>query len=284
VTPEPLKRAFERLTDGGTDVDPDVDTDTYPRSPPRDVFDSLGSEVGDAVQWYWETLSGQAADQRESDDSTRGRRAEVLGGKQMDGFAGLVEDVLVEAGVPRESVNHDYHATLPGFFRHEKEWDTAVVHDGELLAVVEYKSQASSFGNNLNNRAEEAIGSFTDLIEAYEDGVFEPSPQPFIGYLMLMADNRASRNAPRVREVNFPVDDEFQDATYVDRMELLCLRMVRQRVVNSSAFMLSDERQGLNGKYWEPNEELRFERFARSLVSHAQGHIDGRWDGPDDST
>ena len=38
----------------------------------------------------------------------------------MDGFAGLVEDLLVAEGVPRESVKHDYHATLPGFFRHEK--------------------------------------------------------------------------------------------------------------------------------------------------------------------
>jgi len=171
-------------------------------------------------------------------------------------------------------VKHDYHATLPGYFRHEKEWDTAVVHDDELLAVVEYKSQASSFGNNLNNRAEEAIGNNTDLIQAYEEGVFAPSPQPWIGFLMLMADNDDSRNVPRVREVNFDVEDEFRDATYVDRMELLCLRMVRQRLVNESAFILSDEESGMCGDYWQPNEELRFERFARSLASHVQGHVE----------
>jgi hypothetical protein len=238
------------------------------------MIEDIDSEVADAVQWYWETLSGQAESQRESDDSTRGRRAEVLGGKQMDGFAGLIEDILVDAGIPRESVHHDYHATLPGYYRHEKEWDTAVVHDDELLAVVEYKSQASSFGNNLNNRAEEAIGSFTDLLEAYEDGVFKPSPQPFIGYLMLMADNEESRNVPSVREVNFPVDEAFEDATYKDRMELLCLRMVRKRLVNEAAFLLTNEEQGLDGGYWVPNEELRFKRFARSLTSHVTGHID----------
>lgn len=238
------------------------------------MINNLESELSDAVQWYWETRSGQGAEQRDSEDSTRGRRAEVLGGQQMDGFAGLIEDIVVEAGVPRDSVKHDYHATLPGFYRHEKEWDTAVVHDGELLAVVEYKSQASSFGNNLNNRAEEAIGNNTDIIEAYEEGVFAPSPQPFIGYLMLMADNEESRNVPQVREVNFDVDDEFRDATYVDRMELLCLRMVRKRLVNESAFILSDEDVGMGGEHWEPNEELEFERFARSLASHVSGHID----------
>jgi len=238
------------------------------------MIDNLESELSDAVQWYWETRSGQGATQRESEDSTRGRRAEVLGGQQMDGFAGLIEDIVVDAGVPRDSVKHDYHATLPGFYRHEKEWDTAVVHDGELLAVVEYKSQASSFGNNLNNRAEEAIGNNTDIIEAYEEGVFAPSPQPFIGYLMLMADNDESRNVPQLREVNFDVDEQFRDATYVDRMELLCLRMVRKRLVNESAFILSDGTVGLDGEHWEPNGELKFERFARSLASHVSGYID----------
>lgn len=238
------------------------------------MIDDLEPEVRDAVQWYWETRSEQAEEQRESEDTARGRRAEVLGAGQMDGFAGLIEDLLVEAGVPRDSVKHDYHATLPGFYRPEKEWDTAVVHHGELLAVIEYKSQASSFGNNLNNRIEEAVGSFTGLLEAYEDGAFEPSPAPWIGYLFLMADNDQSQNVPRLREPNFAVDDEFRNATYLDRIEFLCLRLVRQRLVNEGAFLLSDEENGLEGDYWEPNEELRFTRFAQSLTSHVRGHID----------
>ena len=243
--------------------------------PQRSVFNNLSAEVSDAVRWYWETRSGQGKNQRASESKTRGRRAEVLGGKQMDGFAGLVEDLLVEFGVPRASVVHDYHATLPGYYRHEKEWDTAVVHEGELLAVLEFKSQASSFGNNLNNRAEEVIGSNTDLFEAYEEGVFKPSPAPWAGYLMLMADTDASRRVPTLREPNFPVDDEFKDASYVDRMELLCLRMVRKRLVSAAAFILSDEERGLDGAYREPNGELRFDWFARSLLSHVQAHIDG---------
>jgi len=238
------------------------------------MINNIEEELSDAVQYYWATRSGQGEIQRESKDSTRGRRAEVLGGQQMDSFAGLIEDIAVDAGVPRDSVKHDYHATLPGYYRHEKEWDTAVVHDGELLAVVEYKSQASSFGNNLNNRAEEAIGNNVDLVEAYEEGVFAPSPQPWMGYLMLMADNEKSRNVPNVRESNFDVDDEFKAASYIDRMELLCLRMKRKRLVDNAAFILSDDEQGLEGEYWQPNDELRFERFTQALASHVAGHID----------
>jgi hypothetical protein len=246
------------------------------------VINNLQEELSDAVQYYWTTRSGQGEVQRESEDSTRGRRAEVLGGQQMDGFAGLIEDILVEEiGISRDSVKHDYYGTLPGYYRHEKEWDTAVVHDGQLLAVIEYKSQASSFGNNLNNRAEEAIGNNTDILQAYEEGVFEPSPAPWVGYLMLMADNEESRSVPQVREPNFDVDDEFKGATYLDRMELLCLRMVRQRLVNNAAFILSDGEQGLDGEYWEPNEELQFTRFTRSLVAHVEGQIDIQQDTSD---
>lgn len=238
------------------------------------MIGTLDAEISDAVQWYWATLSGQADAQRESENSARGRRAEVLGGGQMDGFASLVEDLLVDAGVPQASVKHDYHATLPGWFRHEKEWDTAVVHDNELLAAIEYKSQASSFGNNLNNRSEEVIGSNTDLLQAYEEGLFAPSPQPWVGYLFLMADTEESRAPTSLREPNFKADEAFQDASYVDRMEILLLRLVRQRLVTNAAFLLSDEERGLNGEYWQPNEELRFERFARSLVAHVMGSID----------
>jgi len=238
------------------------------------LFDDLDHEIADAVRWYWETREGQAEDQKVSENTARGRRADVLGGNQMDGFAGLVEDILAENGVPRDSIVHDYHATLPGYFRHEKEWDTAVVHDGELLAAIEFKSQASSFGNNLNNRAEEAVGSSTDLLEAYEEGVFEPSPAPWLGYLMLMADNEESRNVPSLREPNFAADDEFQGATYLDRMELLCLRMLRKRLVNGAAFILSDRDGGFDGVYEEPNEELRFERFARALTAHVTGYVE----------
>ncbi|MCS4034840.1 hypothetical protein GGQ02_003250 [Salinibacter ruber] len=237
-------------------------------------LDNLGPEVESAIQFFWETLQGQAEEQRVSANTTRGRRAQVLGGGQMDGFAGLIEDLLVAEGVPRESVKHDYQATLPGFFRHEKEWDTAVVHEEELLASIEYKSIASSFGNNLNNRSEEAIGSNTDLLEAYEEGVFSPSPQPFVGYLLLMADSEDSNAPVGLREPNFNADEEFQGASYARRAELLCLRMVRKRLVSGAAFLMSGEEEGLAaGAFTEPNEELRFERFVRELTSHVSAHL-----------
>ncbi len=39
-----------------------------------------------------------------------------------------------------------------------KKWDLLVV-EGCLIAAIEFKSQVGSFGNNYNNRTEEALGS-----------------------------------------------------------------------------------------------------------------------------
>lgn len=238
------------------------------------MIEDVEGEVADAVMHYWGTLSDQESTQQESDNTARGRRAQVLGGKQMDGFAGLLEDALVEAGVPREAVLHDHSAVLPGYYRATKRWDIAVVIDGELLAVMELKSIASSFGNNLNNRIEEAVGNNTDLYQAYEEGLFEPSPTPWVGYLIMMADNEESNSPVTVREPHFPVDDEFEEASYVDRAELLCLRMVRQRLVDAATFLTSDRETGPTGEYDEPNQELTFRRYLSSLVSHVRTHVE----------
>jgi len=238
------------------------------------AIEDLDRAVTDAVVHYWATLSDQKEAQEKSENTARGRRAQVVGGSQMDGFAGLIEDALVDAGLPRETILHDHDAVLPGYYRATKRWDIAIVVEDELLGVMELKSIASSFGNNLNNRIEEAIGNNTDLYQAYQEGLFEPSPTPWVGYLILMAETEDSRSSVRVREPNFPVDDEYQDASYIDRAEQLCLRMVRQRVVDSAAFITSDREQGMDGAYTEPNPELTFRRYLSSLVSSVQAHLD----------
>jgi hypothetical protein len=48
-----------------------------------------------------------------------------------------------------------------------------LVHQRELIAAMEFKSQIGhSFGNNFNNRTEEALGSATDIWAANREGAF----------------------------------------------------------------------------------------------------------------
>ena len=145
----------------------------------------------------------------------------------------LVQDVLIESGLSRVSVHtRKRDVVLPGFFRPTKEWDLIAVHDKRLLAIVEFKSQVGSFGNNFNNRVEEALGNATDLHTAYREGAFKPSPAPWIGYLMLLQQVPGSTEPVKVKEPHFPVLREWQgNPSYAKRYELFCQRLVRERHV-----------------------------------------------------
>jgi hypothetical protein len=87
----------------------------------------------------------------------------------MDGFLAMVLDIVQAPMVwptPRFTRSGRL-LTLPGYFRPTKLWDLLVIHKSELIAAIELKSQVGSFGNNFNNRTEEAIGTAHDLWTAY---------------------------------------------------------------------------------------------------------------------
>jgi len=107
----------------------------------------------------------------------------------MDGFVSLVRDYLAENGLPKTHVYCESRIELPGWYRPEKKWDLLVIENGQFLAGIEFKSQVGSFGNNYNNRTEEAIGSACDLWAAYREGAFKPSARPWLGYMMLLEDS-----------------------------------------------------------------------------------------------
>lgn len=192
----------------------------------------------------------------------------------MDGFVRIVEDLLREAGLPESSIFVGRKLELPGFFRPAKKWDLLVVHQGVLLASVEFKSQVGpSFGNNANNRAEEAVGNAADLQAAFREGAFKPSPRPWIGFFMLLDESEASTRPVGVEEPHFSVFPEFRNASYAKRYELLCLKLVREGLYDSAAFVLSNRTKGLVGGYQQPNNEIAFRAFAASLVGRISGAI-----------
>jgi len=198
----------------------------------------------------------------------------VTGGAQLNGFVSLIGELVASAGIPRADVYHRKRQStcLPGFFRPTKGWDLLAVVDGRLLACVEFKSQVGSFGNNFNNRVEESVGSAHDLWTAYREGAFKGSPKPWLGYFMLLEDAPKSRAAVSVSEPHFPVFDEFRDASYARRYELLCVKLLRERLYDGACLLLSDSRGGRRGEFEEPNEEVGLVRFAASLFAHAKAY------------
>jgi len=231
----------------------------------------LASAIQGAVRHFWRTRSRQARAQgAKSGSRDRGARSAVTGGAHLDGFADLIRNLIVDAGIIDTAVHRRTRVELPGYYRAEKKWDLVVVVEGRLFATVEFKAQVGpSFGNNYNNRTEEALGNATDYWAAYRGGAFRGSPKPWLGYLMLLEDATGSTRPVSVSEPHFPVFDEFRNASYARRYEILLTKMVRERLYDAASLILSPSRAGRNGAFSEPCPELTFANFAESLVARA---------------
>jgi hypothetical protein len=237
--------------------------------------EGLERKLKRAIAHFWKTRDTQAVKQGAGKD--QGARSAVTGGKQMNGFVDLVLAILCEAGIPEACVYCETSLEIPGYFRPEKKWDLIVVTDGILLASIEFKSQVGpSFGNNFNNRTEEAVGSATDLWAAYREGAFRESQRPWLGYLMLLEECPKSTSPVSVREPHFEVFEEFRGSSYAKRYEVLLTKLMRERLYDSACFLMSDRNGGPKGKYSEPSKELRFQNFVASLLARAIGYVKSR--------
>jgi len=202
-----------------------------------DLLRNLDQRLRAAVEHFWKTRASQSKKQgggRGRKD--RGARRAVTGGKHLDGFRELIAALLEETGLQRATIYWRKKTELPGWFRAEKNWDLLVVADGKLVAIAEFKSHVGSFGNNYNNRAEEALGNATDLWAAYQEGAFKPSERPWLGYLMLLEDAPKSTRPVRPKEPHFKVFPEFKGASYAKRYEVLLTKLVRSRLYDAGAF------------------------------------------------
>jgi hypothetical protein len=223
-----------------------------------------------AIKRFWKTRKRQAQKQGASSGTKdAGARSAVTGGAQMDGFVDLVRDLLCEGGLPHAHMFCKQRIELPGWYRPEKKWDLLIVADGQLVAVIEFKSQVGSFGNNYNNRTEEAVGSATDIWAAYREGAFKLSSRPWLGYLMLLEEAPKSLKPVRAKEPHFKVFPEFESASYAKRYEILLTKLVREGLYDAACFLMSNPKDGEKGIYSEPAPELNFSNFVASLLAKA---------------
>ena len=159
--------------------------------------------------------------------------------------------------------------TLPGYFRPTKLWDMLVMRDGRLIAAIELKSQVGpSFGNNFNNRTEEAIGTAHDFWTAYREGAFGKNPKPFVGWLMMVEDAPESRSPVRDASPHFDVFPEFQGASYLKRYDVLCQRLVKEQLYSAAAVITSRRADAKTGTYGEMSNLTNLNAFVSAIAGH----------------
>ena len=228
-------------------------------------------QAREAIMAFWGNREKARQKQIEAGTADQGERAGVTGGKNMDGFVALVIALVKANGLAHASIHQQRSLlTLPGFFRPTKLWDLLVLNEGRLIAAVELKSQVGpSFGNNFNNRTEEAIGTAHDFWTAYREGAFGKQPRPFMGWLMLVEDAPESRTSVRDRSPHFPVFPEFQGAAYLKRYDILCQRLVQEQLYTTASIITSPRTAVNSGEYSDLSDMTSLKIFVASLAGHA---------------
>ncbi|MCB0210574.1 MAG: PaeR7I family type II restriction endonuclease [Anaerolineae bacterium] len=224
----------------------------------------------EAVQAFWGNREKARQKQIEAGKADQGERAGVTAGKNMDGFIALILDLIRANGLAQAQIHQQRTLlALPGYFRPTKLWDLLIIHQNELIAAVELKSQVGpSFGNNFNNRAEEAIGTAHDFWTAYREGAFGRQPRPFVGWLILVEDNPKSRKPVTGTSPHFPVLKEFQNASYLQRYDLLCQRLVQEQLYTTAALIASPRNAIETGDFSELSEMTNLKTFVTSFAGH----------------
>jgi type II restriction enzyme len=231
---------------------------------------NFNEQATQAVKLFWRTRLAASSKQSVNGVSDRGERSAVTAGKNMDGFLNLMIDVVKNNGLQEANIYLDRNVlTLPGYFRPTKLWDMLVMSQGRLVAAIEFKSQVGpSFGNNFNNRTEEALGTALDLKTAFREGALGDQPAPFMGWLILLEDAPQSQRPVRDKSPHFPVFPEFEGASYAKRYDILCRKMMLKQLYTSASIILSSRSSIETGDYSDISNMTGLKNFVVSLAGH----------------
>jgi len=225
-------------------------------------------DISRAVAKFWLSRDEAKAKQLESGMLDQGSRANVTAGKNMDEFLLLFEKIILQIDKRFSIFRGKQAVTLPGFFRPTKQWDLLVMRNQVLVAAIELKSQVGSFGNNFNNRVEEALGVAVDFATAYRNGALGDQPQPFLGWVMLLEDCEKSREIVRTSSHHFPVFPEFENTSYAKRYDLFCKKLMLEKHYSSAALIMADSADMKSCRHTNVSKMTGINAFISMLRGH----------------
>jgi len=188
----------------------------------------------------------------------------------MDGFIKLIMDLVHANGLPDAQIHQTKKLlTLPGYYRPTKLWDLLVMSKGKLIAAIEFKSQVGpSFGNNFNNRTEEAIGTAHDFSVAFREGALGDQVRPFVGWLMLVENAPQSRKPVKTDSPHFNVFPEFDGASYLRRYDVLCRKLMQEQLYDAACLIASPRTASSSGDHEELSEMTSLKNFVTQFAGH----------------
>lgn len=205
-----------------------------------------------------------------------GLRTQVTSGKHLDEIIELISRDMVNMGVKEGTIHTSGNGVkVPGWFRARKRWDIVVSDGHRLMACIELKSISGSYGNNINNRVEEAIGEAVDVRYAIEHDLCGSHSLPALAYVLIVKGDSKSRSIPLSSNNSaFKQDPVFNGTSYVDRFRIMCERLLEENIFEAVWYVVvNPDEQSIE----EPADALSYVSFIRNLRNNL--HLDaGRHD------
>ena len=229
----------------------------------------MNEELKEAIFAVFDLENYAAENQRLRGVRDQGRRSGVTSGKHLDPLADYLAYEMISAGIRESEVfTGSSNMEIPGWYRPNKQWDLLAFHNNSLVNAIELKSIGSSYGNNFNNRTEEALGSATDVSAAVKYNMYNSVQPPAFGYVMIVrSDDTSRRVINRIPEPHFRVDPIFYGNSYLDRFEIMCTRMLNERLYDAVWLVFVDVE---NRTIEEPVRELSYRNFIHRLKSNVE--------------
>ncbi len=197
-----------------------------------------------------------------------GTKKPMVGG--MDGFADLIADIVHANGLTRAHVlQQGRPVSLPGHFSPTQLWDLVVVNQGRLIAVIKLDPVPGELlAKHADNGCKEVLGMAMELKAAYRRRIFGETRLPFVGYFVLLEDAPFSRCVVPGVSPHFPLFPEFRNASYADRYNNLCERLMREGLYTTASVIFSPRTAVKSGEYSEMNEMTGLKSFMTGLAAH----------------
>lgn len=221
------------------------------------------SDYDSAIRAFWTGRDLQTQKQIETGRIDAGTRGAVTGGQHLT----ALQDLIAEQFAPLTAFGADIRKSgvipLPGYYRRAKNWDIAVTCGDELVAAIECKSQSGSFGNNFNNRTEEAIGNAVDLRMAHKAGLLG-SMEPWLGFVFVIEHSPGSTQSVKDHGKSlFRTDTRFDGSSYIARYRILFRRLVSDGLYDAACLITSVKGEGIHG---EPVAEVSTQNLSEAIA------------------
>ncbi len=239
------------------------------------IIGNYPQNIKRSIKRFWQSRLAAVKKQAAAGRSDQGNRSAVTGGKNLDGIADICAKLVPGNGLKAATIHRQKRAVvLPGYFRPTKQWDLLVTLRNRLIAVLEFKSLCGpSFGNNANNRCEEALGSAVDFQTAVKEGAFGDGAKPFVGYLLLIEDAEKSRRPVQAISPHFETNSRFIRASYIERMNVLCERMMQEGLYDAAALIVSPKSGAGNGEFTSASDATSCKRFLSQFAGRIAAEV-----------